>query len=443
MLMSWDPAQLRWCKTYKSQRYTVACSVLGAPATKEGSYQKANEWWVAKRAEVDSAGTPAPRVLTGADALALVALRVDPSQWDAFAKGWEPGKLAEHLDKLLAVRDLLIREPLTPEATAVVSKAPEPEAAADRTVRAFAERFLTSQKVRADNGVLSPARAAVNRTLLTQHFVPYLGPDSPVSAVDAATLSGFHTHLLGRLKTPARPDGMSTAYALDVFGVARSFIRFCWEHGGCELPRNVDRQFSFGSPVRAVRTWTADEYKKAVDQAKNKLKLCLLLAGNCGMTQVDVSDLRDDEVDWESGTVTRQRSKTKGQANVPTVTYKLWGVTFELLKKYRSGTGRVLLNANGRPFCTSRLREDGKVVRTDAFALAFKKLKARAGLPLSLKAARKLGASMLERHETYGRYAGHFLGHSPRTVADRHYVVPSQEQFAAALAWLGAQLGQA
>jgi len=34
-LMSWDAAQTRWTKMYKGQRYTVACSVLGAATTKD------------------------------------------------------------------------------------------------------------------------------------------------------------------------------------------------------------------------------------------------------------------------------------------------------------------------------------------------------------------------------------------------------------------------
>jgi hypothetical protein len=37
---------------------------------------------------------------------------------------------------------------------------------------------------------------------------------------------------------------------------------------------------------------------------------------------------------------------------------------------------------------------------------------------------------------------GDFLGHSPRTVADRHYVVPPQELLDEAVTWLGRQLGQ-
>jgi hypothetical protein len=42
--MSWDGQQARWVKMYQGKRYSVSCSVLGAPATKEGSRELANPW---------------------------------------------------------------------------------------------------------------------------------------------------------------------------------------------------------------------------------------------------------------------------------------------------------------------------------------------------------------------------------------------------------------
>src|SRR5262249_51180759 len=59
--MSWDGPRGRWVKMYKGQRYTVACSVLGVPAAKDASYQAANRWWEAKKAEIDAAARPVPR----------------------------------------------------------------------------------------------------------------------------------------------------------------------------------------------------------------------------------------------------------------------------------------------------------------------------------------------------------------------------------------------
>jgi hypothetical protein len=163
---------------------------------------------------------------------------------------------------------------------------------------------------------------------------------------------------------------------------------------------------------------------------------------NCGMTQADVSDLLDREVDWAVGRITRKRSKTKGEVNVPTVCYKLWPVTFELLKKYRSGQERVLLTEAGEPYVRTQLNEQGRLVKADGFASNYAHVQKRLGLYRPLKQLRKLGASLLASHKDYGRFASYFLGHSPRTVADRHYVVPPQELFDEAVTWLGRQLGQ-
>jgi hypothetical protein len=164
------------------------------------------------------------------------------------------------------------------------------------------------------------------------------------------------------------------------------------------------------------------------------------------MTQVDVSELRDNEVDWTAGRITRKRSKTATCENVPEVCYQLWRSTFALLKQYRSGSDRVLLTESGKPFIRKEL-VDGKLTKADGIASNFAHLrrklrKCQPGFKRSLKQLRKLGASLLESHHEYGRYVSYFLGHSPRTVKDRHYAVPSQELFDDAVAWLGQQLGQ-
>jgi hypothetical protein len=46
----------RWRKDYKGTTYTVNCSDLGLPEdqwTELGSYQAANQWWIARKAEID------------------------------------------------------------------------------------------------------------------------------------------------------------------------------------------------------------------------------------------------------------------------------------------------------------------------------------------------------------------------------------------------------
>src|SRR3954451_3833204 len=62
--MSWVPKTHTWMKEYKKKKYAISCRQLNAPPTKEGSYQQANAWWLAKKAEVDAAGRPAADATT-------------------------------------------------------------------------------------------------------------------------------------------------------------------------------------------------------------------------------------------------------------------------------------------------------------------------------------------------------------------------------------------
>jgi hypothetical protein len=63
MLMSWTADLKRWRKTYKKKQYVVFCSELNLPKedwTELASYKLANDWWIAKRAEIDHAPKQLP-----------------------------------------------------------------------------------------------------------------------------------------------------------------------------------------------------------------------------------------------------------------------------------------------------------------------------------------------------------------------------------------------
>src|SRR5262249_597000 len=155
-----------------------------------------------------------------------------------------------------------------------------------------------------------------------------------------------------------------------------------------------------------------EEVKTLLKHAKDRLRLYLLLCLNCGMTQCDVSDLKQSEYDGKR--ITRKRSKTAQHENVPTVCYLLWPQTPKLLEKYSSKSGaRLLLGPNGNPLKTERLNAKGENSRTDYIGEAFRKfkksLKDRGVLdtPLALKHFRKTGANTIRSRKEYGKsYAG-------------------------------------
>ena len=444
--MSWDGSKDRWVKMYKGQRYTVACSVLNAPPSKEESYRQANAWWQKKRAEIDGERvTVDPRIevleewsgqeITSKDELRSV-LAAYVQEMSAARRG-EPLLTREQHAKALGESRLR-------ELETAVGAFRNPPVAVEGSVGAWAGAWHKHQEGQVGAGLLSAARCANNRHCL-ERFIAYAGSSSPVESVNAAKLQGFYAYCLEKVAERRRGggDGWSVAFAKDVFSVTKALIRWLWEQDAIPLPKNVgSKSFKFGSGVKGIKTWTVDDFKRVVDETPGKLKLALLLMANCGMTQQDVSELRDCEVDWQAGRVIRKRSKTGDNENVPTVNYRLWPSTFALLKKYRSGAERVLLTESGQEYVRTKLREDGKLSKADGFASSFIHVKKRLGFVGSLKQLRSLGATLLETHKDYGRFKSYFLGHSPKTVADKHYARPAQELFDQAVSWLGEQLGQ-
>jgi len=461
---------------HKSKRFWVSCKALGVPETKEASVRAANEWWTKNQAEIDAAGKPPPRVPLPMEDIAAAALGQSP---DAFFEKlldyWRsstdagtirPGDVHERAERDLkgiianAVNDVLGKsiegKPLPPEiaerlpparfhqvADAVKGLRGESAADPERTVRAQADGWLAHQAALVKAGQMSAARCANNRTCL-DHLVTFVGPDADATSLDAPRLQVFYLWCLGKVSARRQDTRArwSIAFARDVFSVAKAFIRWAWEQGAVELPKNIaSKSFRFGSPAKAVKTWTPAEFQTVVAASPGKLKLALLLMANCGMTQVDISDLRDDEVDWIEGRIIRRRSKTANCENVPTVNYKLWPYTFQMLQEYRDGGERVLLTESGKPYVRTEL-VNGKLRKADGFASNFVHVKKRLKMRLSLKSLRKLGATLLDGHKDYGRFKSYFLGHSPRTVADKHYAAPSRELFDEAVLWLGRQLGQ-
>ena len=69
---------------------------------------------------------------------------------------------------------------------------------------------------------------------------------------------------------------------------------------------------------------------------------------NTGMTQKDISDLRQQEVDWRR-VWSRRRSKTATHDKVPIVTYQLWKETRLLRQEQAKDQEFVLTNQKRRP----------------------------------------------------------------------------------------------
>lgn len=294
------------------------------------------------------------------------------------------------------------------------------QGAGEKTVAAQAKAWCDLQEA-SDRSL---KRKQMNCLMLT-YFRDFLGGDEEVSSINEETWENFYKQL-------ATDAGKKPGYKKRIMAVARNWLNYLYEKRLIELPRNLrNHGLAFKQGTNAIVPADLDTIRAYFAVATGQSRLHLLLMLNCGFTAVDISDLQESEVNWKLGTIRRKRSKTKDEENVPTVTYKLWRETFALLKKYRSGEKTVLLTKSGKTW----VYEHGKT-RSDNVAAAWKWIIKRVGVRITPKKLRLTAATELGKHPTYKFYGQYFLGHAPRSVAEKHYQQPNDEEFFEALAWL-------
>ena len=474
-LMSWVKTEKRWVKMFKGKRFAVSPRQLGTNSTKEASQEAANNWWREKMAELSvQESNKAPHIFQDTiDTLSkkrLWALRhgekeivkelneriedaknihdkeylEDPLPYDYPSKRIEAIKalgveFTEVLDPMI-LSDFFGDERIWQERFKLDEFKHLDE---EKTVGRQVDRWVALQVSRAEAGNLSPDRAD-NKRICLYHFRDFMSAEASIDSINAKTLNAFYLNCLSKVQTRVQDknnkEGWTPTYASTVFGMFRSFVRFLWESDLIELPKNIDsRDHRFRVQHKKIQTFTIEEFHKTLELASDRMKAILLLMANCGMQQKDISDLRHEEVDWENGRITRKRSKTKDLVNVPEVTYKLWPLTFKLLKQFKSSDPEiVLLTDDGNRWSNKRL-VNGKLVKADNVASCYKWLKLKTKIRKPLKLIRKTSATLLESHEHFGRYKTHFLGHSPRSIADKNYSAPSNDLFDRIIDWLGEQ----
>lgn len=460
--MTWRPEQGgRWRKRYKGRDYYFP---RNPGESKEGSYRRCWGEWQAKKEELDQTQTKAEpwsralTVLIDRTKARLAEIQQEDSlesreRWSLWA-----GQLAVYEEMLRNGVDVLadgddpenpipflgggpdlMDDPPPWEQSQVVSVSEE-------SIAANVKRFLSRKEAQASRGERSSGRVEVLRVGLTA-FVEHVGGGRSIMNLTTAVLSRYRDGL-ERLVDEGRLRPHS---ARDRLQAVKQFARWAWEEELIGLPRILEsREFTITLPEQKVETFTDEEVKRLLGAATDSTRLYLLLMLNCGMTQQDIADLRQDEVDWKKGRIVRKRSKTRKTANgkgVPEVSYPLWPETFRLLKENRSEHETLALtNQNGGPLKLEKL-VNGRAKKIDNVRSAYNRLLTRLenakSDPVEItkpsKLLRKTAATRLGSNPEYARFAQHFLGHAPATVADKFYVMPTASQFDAAVSWLGSQ----
>jgi integrase len=466
-VMNWQQDKSRWRKMHRGQWFFVTPKELGCRPTKEASWKAANEWWARKLATLaapvlDPANFQVRRVLESRDTVreAVEYLCVQMQKGEAAKKLLQLLTAAdEHRlpddadgtpDALQAAERLMKGEPIDPRLIQLMlghgGFVPVSYEQTTEKLKRLADEVTAEPPVDPDRGLhhhyeqwcriqlgadKSAARKKMNMHMLG-FFKRFMG-DVEVDEVNEARWAAFYTWLRGK--------DLDDGYKGRILRTAKNFVRYLYEMRLIELPRNLDsRLLAFKSRRKEVKPLAVDVLRRFYGAAVGQTKLHVLLMLNCGMTAQDVSDLRDDEVDWDGGSLTRKRGKTRDHEDVPKVRYQLWPACFRLLKEYRSGKPNVLLTKTGNPWIRGKIEGDD-YQHSDSIASRFKGVCRKAKVKVTPKQLRTTAASKLGEHENFKFYAQYFLGHSPRTVADKHYVKPSDEEFAKALKWLGDQFG--
>lgn len=283
----------------------------------------------------------------------------------------------------------------------------------------------------------SPARIFSN-IKMARFFIDFVGAKNSVARLNEKTWLDFSAHIHS-LRAEKR---IGANYLTRIQKTACWLVRFAWETRFLpDLPRNLNQRHLFLQTEKTeITVFRIRDILAFFHQATGQTRLHLLLMLNCGFSAVDVSNLQEKEINWEDRTISRKRSKTKSHEGVPTITYPLWPSTYDLLQKHRSGESTVLLTKAGKEW-VSRSYENGKYHHSDSIASNFRRICAAAGVKIYPRGLRATAATNLARHPMFKFYCEHYLGHSPRTIANAHYVKPSIEEFRDAIFWLGGRFG--
>jgi hypothetical protein len=478
--MTWDAKTKTWFKKYKRQRLAVSCRQLKTDPTKEGSAALANQWFRQRKQEIDEKfATPqhAPELVMqyeyAMDRAALYAAWADFEGDQAEAKkhrehrAWlqkqlkskkpkfpltlyEQDARADDFGELIDYErfgydappnkrgdawNLWEERKKTLELHNAVFTSGHP---AESLIDTVAISYLKRKKILVENGELSHGRYERIRISL-DFFRKWFG-NRTIHAITAATLLDFHTHLVEQVGAGAYARQTAKQFMDDV----KQFIRHVGDlYDDYRVPRNLDsRGLNVKVEQKEVSAFTPEEIKAILEKCPTeRTRLFVLLALNAGMTQWDIATIYRFQLDYKTGYLTRKRGKTKWHPTVPTVKYKLWKPTLHLLKKFDSGGEVVLLNEAKKPLVRYEFRDDGKSLRLDNIGMKLTQVAKTVAKGKRFKHLRKTGATLLASSPRYFFCSWQYLGHSARTIAERHYIAPDQPLFDESIRWLGEQLG--
>jgi integrase len=416
----------RWVKMYKGVRYRVTCEELGAMVwTKEASGKLANQWWAKKHEELtrlDTASRILEQVPSAADLKEIIERGIAARAILQAGPLPPPGQPAsrETVEDIVGIGPVDDEQRRAELLGRIVEKVAPAKVVTERTFGHHAQQFLKIARANVMPLSFREIRLYVD-SLCEQH-----------GTVDVANVN---ESFVEKVYLGLRDANLEPPTRKKRWGFFQRLVRYFWSNRLIELPRNLDT-LRFKVTPKSVKVYDLAVVRELLGSLKPRLRCYALLGLNAGMTSADMGHLTKAQVDLDAGRLVRKRVKTAAVENVPTVEYALWPETVEALKaEWSADAVLVLTSADGTPMYSSRY-EGGRTPQKDLITQQWK----RARLRIPLKAFRSIAATVLESHHHYGRYKSHFLGHTPKTVADKNYAAPSQELFDEIMTWLRSEL---
>lgn len=458
-LMTWEGSpNYRWSKMYKGTRYRVSCDDLRAPRTKEGSYLRANDWWLKKLAQLDVqridperqeildaiqtkldyAANHAPELVEELQATREAALTEVPgeivaSDADVIRDNMEIARMVgvvipEDLDPEFAQQWFgdrrLWQERLKNHRTTETN----------RTVGFQLEKFLEEVKLSQKPKTFLEFSSYLRSTLGTDVWTA----ETSVDNVDEQTISRHYHWLANRNLVPVSHN--------KYLGFFRRFVGWLYSSGLIDNePRNLreksHRKKKVHKPIKKF-----ENIREEVDSLDAPFRLWVLLGLNCGMTPADLGEITWDtdvdgypQIDTQKWILTRRRVKTGDQPQVPTVRYKLWPETIKELKKLPTRKGLLFLTSNKTPMYETKYQANGKPTKKDLFSDYWQDIKDKPSFTLGK--VRSISSTQLKKRPSYRGYVDYFLAHAPGKLSDQDYSAEDDDAFFEALEFIRKALG--
>lgn len=412
--MTWDDRNKRWRKEYKGKAYTVSCRQLNVPETKSASQTDANAWWTRKRAEIDGQ-LGAAQQRWSALVAQLLAKQLEITTHDAAIELYEHA--IGHPDGQRMITAIADLEDKATTAIATVTK----EVDREKTVGHYFERWKVNELARGKR------RAKLNIRHVDK-FIQYIGPSFAVCSINEKVIEEYYNYL-------ASVQTWDNNYKAEIWKLFKRFVRTMAASDLLREPKNLNIDIlKFTTEYNEPKPWQIETIRTFLAFCDDRQKLYVLLMLNCGWRASDIGDLKQCHVNWVEGTISKVRGKLQkmGVKKLQKVTWHLWPETLKLLQQFDSKQDTVLLSEDGSPLYVPEER--------DLVGYALNRLRKAHGIKDEICDLRATGATLLDSHAEYGRYACYYLGEKAKETPTKRYIVPSHEQFQAALTYLHGKL---